>query len=251
MPAVVQFEMKKGAVELREMPQPEIADNEILMRVRGVGVCGSDVHQYHNTQPWSVRVPVILGPEFCGESAALGKGVKGFKEGDRVASETAAEINHDSPMTRRGMYNPDPTAAGSATTSGAMAEYVKVPARLLHRIPNVPMEVAAMTEPLLRSVSGDGGQRPYPPRRHGDRHRARSDRPLATMAKLSGAEPRPSGGITRQGADEIGLQAEATHAVDTQTQDMKKLLAGLGDGLGADVIIDSTGASVSLKNALD
>src|SRR6478736_3723526 len=93
MPAVVQTEMKKGAVELRDMPVPEIGENEILMRVRGVGVCGSDVHQYHNTQSWSVRVPVILGHEFCGEVAALGKGVAGFKEGDRVASETAAHID--------------------------------------------------------------------------------------------------------------------------------------------------------------
>ena len=55
------------------MPMPEFGDNEILMRVRGVGVCGSDVHQYHNTQSWSVRVPVILGHEFCGEIAALGR----------------------------------------------------------------------------------------------------------------------------------------------------------------------------------
>ena len=91
MPAVVQFEMKKGAVELREMERPEIGENEVLLRVRGVGVCGSDVHQYHNTQSWTVGVPVVLGHEFCGEIAAVGKGVKGWKEGDRVASETAAE----------------------------------------------------------------------------------------------------------------------------------------------------------------
>ena len=149
MPAVVQFEMKKGAVELRDMPLPEIADNEILMRVRGVGVCGSDVHQYHNTQSWSVRVPVILGHEFCGEIAALGKAVKGYQEGDRVASETAAEIDADCPLTRQGMYNLDPSRRGFGyDIHGAMAEYVKVPARLLHRIPkNVSFEVAAMTEP--------------------------------------------------------------------------------------------------------
>src|SRR5436190_22918351 len=149
MPAVVQTEMKKGAVELRDMPMPEIADDEVLMRVRGVGVCGSDVHQYHNMQSWSVRVPVILGHEFCGEIAALGKGVKGYAEGDRVASETAAEIDVNSPMTREGRYNLDPARKGFGyDIHGAMAEYVKVPARLLHRVPRtVSMEVAAMTEP--------------------------------------------------------------------------------------------------------
>src|SRR5579862_8675173 len=149
MPALVQLEMKKGAVELRDLPVPEVGEGEVLLRVRGVGVCGSDVHQYHNTQSWIVGVPVVLGHEFCGEIAALGKGVKGWKEGDRVASETAAEINHDSPLTRQGMYNLDPDRRGFGyDIHGAMAQYVKVPARLLHPIPkNVPMEVAAMTEP--------------------------------------------------------------------------------------------------------
>ena len=144
MPAVVQYEMKKGAVELRDVPVPEIGDHEVLLRVRGVGVCGSDVHQYHNTQSWTVGVPVVLGHEFCGEIAAVGKAVKGWREGDRVASETAAEIDLDCPLTRRGMYNLDPARqAFGCNRNGAMATYVKVPPRTLHRIPKtVPFEVA-------------------------------------------------------------------------------------------------------------
>ena len=150
MAAVVQFEMKKGAVELRELPRPEPGEGDVLLRVRGVGVCGSDVHQYHNTQSWSVRVPVVLGHEFCGEIAALGKGVKGFREGELVASETAADIDLDCPLTRVGQYNLDPARRGFGyDLHGAMAEYVKVPARLLHRVPKgVPADVAAMTEPF-------------------------------------------------------------------------------------------------------
>ena len=255
MPAVVQYDMKKGAVELREMDRPEIAENDVLLRVRGVGVCGSDVHQYHNTQSWTVKVPVILGHEFCGEIAALGKGVRGWKDGDRVASETAADIDVDSPLTRRGMYNLDPARRGFGyDIHGAMAEYVKVPARLLHRIPaNVPFEVAAMTEPCCVAYQATVVNAHIRP---GDTVIVIGPGPIgllcATMARLSGAGHVLLAGITRdKGRMDIGLQAGATHAVDTQTQDMKKLLSGLGDGLGADVIIDSTGASVSLKNALD
>ena len=255
MPAVVQFEMKKGAVELRDMPLPEIADNEILMRVRGVGVCGSDVHQYHNTQSWSVRVPVILGHEFCGEIAALGKAVKGYQEGDRVASETAAEIDADCPLTRQGMYNLDPSRRGFGyDIHGAMAEYVKVPARLLHRIPkNVSFEVAAMTEPCCVAYQATVVNARLRP---GDTAIVIGPGPIgllcATMARLSGAGRVILAGTTRdKGRMETGLKAGATHAVDVQTQDMKALLAGINDGLGADVIIDSTGASASLKNALD
>ena len=100
-----------------------------------VGVCGSDVHTFHNTQSWPASVPVVLGHEFCGEIAALGPGVKGFREGDRVVSETAAEIDQDSPQTRRAVQpRPAPTRLRNARTA-AMASYVSVPARCLHRIP--------------------------------------------------------------------------------------------------------------------
>jgi alcohol dehydrogenase/L-iditol 2-dehydrogenase len=247
--------MKQGAVELRDMPVPEIGESEVLLRVRGVGVCGSDVHQYHNTQSWSVRVPVILGHEFCGEVAALGKGVKGFAEGDRVASETAAEIDSDSPLTRQGMYNLDPSRRGFGyDIHGAMAQYGKVPARLLHRIPeNVPFEVAAMTEPCCVAFQATIVNARIKP---GDLVVVIGPGPIgllcATMARLSGAGKVILAGVTRDKARmEIGLKAGATHAVDVRTQDMKALLAGLGDGLGADAVIDSTGASISLKNALE
>lgn len=255
MPAVVQFELRSGAVELREMPVPEIGEDEVLMRVRGVGVCGSDVHQYHNTQSWSVRVPVILGHEFCGEIATLGKGVKGFQEGDRVASETAAEIDLGSPLTRQGMYNLDPGRRGFGyEIHGAMAEYVKVPARLLHRIPtNVPFEVAALTEPCCVAFQATVVNARVKP---GDVVVVIGPGPIgllcASMARLSGAGHVVLAGISRDNARmEAGLRAGATHAVDTQQQELKGVLAALGDGLGADVVIDSTGASASLKNALE
>jgi len=255
MTAVVQYEMKKGCVELRDMPVPEIGENDVLLRVRGVGVCGSDVHQYHNTQSWTVGVPVILGHEFCGEIAAVGRAVKGWKEGDRVASETAAEIDLDCPLTREGMYNLDPSRqAFGCNRHGAMAEYVKVPTRTLHRIPkNVPFEVAAMTEPCCVAYQCSVVNARIKP---GDVVVVIGPGPIgllcATMARLSGAGRVILVGIGRDKARmEIGLKAGATHAVDVQSQDAAKLIAELGDGLGADVVIDSTGASASLRSALD
>src|SRR5260370_16042610 len=93
MAAVVHYALKEGAVELREVPAPSaLADDEVLLQSRAVGVCGSEVHQYHNTQSWKVNVPVILGHEFCGVVARVGKAVQGFREGDRVTEETAARI---------------------------------------------------------------------------------------------------------------------------------------------------------------
>ncbi len=255
MPALVQFALEQGAVELRELPVPEIGDDEVLLRVRGVGVCGSDVHQYHSTQSWDVRVPVILGHEFCGEIAQLGTRVQGFREGDRVASETAAEIDIASPLTRQGMYNLDPGRRGFGyEIDGAMAEYVKVPARLLHRIPeNVPFEVAALTEPCCVAFQATVVNARVKP---GDVVVVVGPGPIgllcASMARLCGAGHVILAGIARdESRMQAGRQAGATHAVDTQRQDLKALLADVGDGLGADVVIDSTGASTSLKNALE
>jgi alcohol dehydrogenase/L-iditol 2-dehydrogenase len=255
MPAVVQFELRKGAVELREMPVPEPGEGEVLLRVRGVGVCGSDVHQYHNTQSWPVRVPVILGHEFCGEVAALGKGVSGFSEGELVASETAAHVDFESPLTRAGLYNLDPARRGFGyDLHGAMAEYVKVPARILHRVPrNVPAEVAAMTEPCCVAYQATVVNARIRP---GDLVVVIGPGPIgllcATLARLCGAGRVVLAGVERDKARmEIGLRAGATHAVDVEEKDMGQVLAGLGDGLGADVVVDASGASVSLKAALD
>jgi alcohol dehydrogenase/L-iditol 2-dehydrogenase len=255
MPAVVQLEMKKGAVELREMPVPPIADDEVLLRVRGVGVCGSDVHQYHNTQSWQVRVPVILGHEFCGTVAAAGKGVAGFKEGDLVASETAAEIDAGCPLTRQGMYNLDPSRRGFGyDLHGGMAEYVKVPARCLHRVPKgVPAEVAAMTEPCCVAYQATVVNARVRP---GDLVVVLGPGPIGllcgTMARLSGAGKVVLVGTGRdKGRMETGLKAGATHAANVETDDVAALVRDLGDGLGADVVIDAAGVSATLKSALD
>src|SRR5689334_13068483 len=92
MQALVNYGPEHGAVELRTRPVPAPGRGEALLRVRAVGVCGSDLHQYHGTQSWAVNWPVTLGHEFCGEIAALGPEVEGWEIGERVTCETAARI---------------------------------------------------------------------------------------------------------------------------------------------------------------
>ena len=254
MPAVVHYELKPGAVELREIPVPEPGETDVVLRVRGVGVCGSDVHQFHNAHSWPTRLPVVLGHEFCGEIAKIGRAVKGFAEGDRVVSETAAEIDDGSPMVREGRYNLDPKRQGyGAFIDGAMARFVRVPARCLHRIPKgVPDEVAAITEPCCVSYQATVVNSRVKP---GDVVVVIGPGPIGLlcgrMASLSGAGAVVLAGITRDKTRmEIGLKAGATHAVDVQTQDAARIIADLGDGLGADVVIDAAGHSATLQSAL-
>src|SRR3989449_1566899 len=113
MAAVVHFALKPGAVELRELPRPrDLSDDEVLLQTGAVGVCGSEVHQYHNTHSWPVNVPVVLGHEFCGVVARAGAAVRGFQEGDRVTSETAARICGQCIYFRTGEDNLCPGAPG-------------------------------------------------------------------------------------------------------------------------------------------
>src|SRR5438876_3647535 len=104
MRAVVNLEKRPYAVELQDRKVPEIGPTDVLLKVKGVGVCGSDLHQWHASHAWNVNYPVVLGHEFGGEIASVGSEVKSFKEGDRVVSETAAYICGECVYCRTGNY---------------------------------------------------------------------------------------------------------------------------------------------------
>ena len=106
--AVVNFAPEKWSVEVRDIDKPAIGEDDVLLEVANVGVCGSDLHQWTSDHSWPVNYPVVLGHEFGGHIIELGSRVTGWKEGDRVVSETAAVIDTNNPMSRRGLYNLDP-----------------------------------------------------------------------------------------------------------------------------------------------
>src|SRR6185312_6235136 len=153
--AVVNFAPEKGSVEVREIEKPTIGDTDVLLEVANVGVCGSDLHQWTADHSWPVNYPVVLGHEFGGHITEMGSRVTGWKEGDRVVSETAAIINSNSPMSRIGLYNLDPTRKGCGYgVNGAMTKYVRVPARCLHKVPDqLAFEQVCLTEPCCVALN--------------------------------------------------------------------------------------------------
>src|SRR5689334_18746856 len=190
-PAVVNYAAEKGSVEIREIEKPTIGDEDVLLEVVNVGVCGSDLHQWTSNHSWAVNYPVVLGHEFGGHIAETGSRVKGWKTGDRAVSETAAVIDPDNPMTRRGLYNLDPTRKGFGYgVNGAMTKLVRVPARCLHKVPEgLAFETAALTEPCCVAYSAVVKNAHIEP---GDRVVVFGPGPIgllcAAMAKLCGAE---------------------------------------------------------------
>jgi alcohol dehydrogenase/L-iditol 2-dehydrogenase len=255
MRGVVQYALAPEAVELRELPVPEPGEDDVLLRVRGVSVCGSDVHQYHNKQSWPVNVPVVLGHEFGGEVARVGRRVRGFQEGDRVVSETAASICGACVYCRAGEYNLCPQRSGFGYgTHGGMAEYARVPARCLHRIPDeLPFERAALTEPCCVAYNAVVVKSRIRP---GDVVVVLGPGPIgllcAEMARVSGAGRLVVAGMhvdrpRLEAARALGVR----DAVDIEETDLAAFVRGLGDGLGADLVVDATGVSAGLKPALD
>jgi L-iditol 2-dehydrogenase len=251
--AIVQYELTPMSVELREVPVPEIGEHDALLRVGAVAVCGSDVHQIHCTHTWPVNVPVVLGHEFCGTVARAGRGVKAFREGDRVASETAAVICGECELCRSGRYNLCPSRKGFGYgVDGAMAEYVKVPARCLHRIPDhLPFEFACLAEPhavAYNTVCMNSHVRP------GDLVVVFGPGPIgllcARMAALAGASPLIVVGLRNDAPRlEAARQLGATRTVNVQDEDLDEIVRGTRP-LGADLVIDASGAARPLEAAL-
>ena len=247
--AVVNYSSEKGSVEIREIAKPEIGEEDVLLEVANVGVCGSDLHQWTADHSWKVNYPVVLGHEFGGYVAELGSRVTNWKLGDKVVSETAAVINVNSPLSRTGLYNLDPDRKGFGYgVNGAMTKYVKVPARCLHLVPDhLPFEQACLTEPCCVAYNAVVNNSRIKP---GDRVVVLGPGTIgilcAAMAKLCGAEVAVTGLETDSQRLNIAKQYGCDVIIGDATAWSK-----LRDGLGADLIIDAAGISSTLKIALD
>jgi alcohol dehydrogenase/L-iditol 2-dehydrogenase len=245
---VVNFAPEKGSVEIREVEKPEIGEEDVLLEVANVGVCGSDLHQWTADHSWPVNYPVVLGHEFGGHIVETGAKVTKWKEGDRVVSETAAVIDINNPMSRAGLYNLDPTRKGFGYgVNGAMTRYVRVPARCLHAVPDqLPFEQACITEPCCVAYSAVVANTRITP---GDRVIVLGPGTIgilcAAMARLCGAEVAVVGLEPDRHRLSIAEQYGCESIIGDATAWAKER-----DGLGADCIIDAAGASITLKIAL-
>ena len=247
--AVVNYGPEPGSVELREIPEPSFGPDEVLLEVRAVGVCGSDLHMWQGTVSWSMTYPVVLGHEFGGIVRQVGSDVRGWKEGDRAVSETSAVIDPDNPLTRQGLYNLDPARLGfGAQVDGAMRRFVPVPQRILHHVPdNVSFEHAALTEPCcvaFNAVVNNGYVKP------GDRVLVIGPGPIGILcgllAKQSGAEVAVSG-LKSDGARLAIVEAYGCIPLVENVEDW----ARARDGMGCDGVIDAAGSSAALKLAIE
>ena len=141
-----------GKITYEERPVPQIKDDQVLVRVKSCGICGSDVHYYQHGRigGFVVDKPIILGHECAGEVVAIGKEVKNLQMGDLVALEPGVPCGRCS-FCREGRYNlcPDVVFMATPPYDGAFVEYVAYPARWCFKLqPGMTASTGALIEPL-------------------------------------------------------------------------------------------------------
>jgi len=146
-------------MRLEEVDVPSIADDEVLIKVKVCGICGSDIAYYWGLSPLETSTgkgPLILGHELSGEVVEVGKIPKSlglFEEGDRVTCEPVQYCNACE-VCKQGMVNlcENKTVIG-VSVDGGFAEYVKSKYTGVHKLPsNVSLEEGSLTEPLANAV---------------------------------------------------------------------------------------------------
>ena len=256
MRALVKYADADGALEVREVPDPVAGPGTVLVGVHTVGVCGSDIHLWHNTQSRSSVpvLPVVVGHESAGIVAAVGEGVAGWATGDRIVCETAASVCGACALCRAGRYNLCPSRQGyGLRRDGAMAEYLVAEPRVLHRIPDgVSFEAASMCEPFAVAYNALVERATVSP---GDLVVVQGAGAIGILA-LQVARLRGAATVVMLGTDIDGYRLEAAtrlgadHVVNVDRQDPADVVAGLHDGLGADLVVDATGVSAALVQGM-
>lgn len=150
MKTAVMLEVGKMGYEQRKIPVP--GDNEVLVKVEHVGICGSDMHYYENGRigGYIVKPPFVLGHESGGTVVEVGNKVTHLKVGDRVALEPGKTCGHCE-YCRKGLYNlcPDVQFFATPPVDGVFQEYVAHEADLCFKLPdNVDTMEGALIEPL-------------------------------------------------------------------------------------------------------
>ena len=237
-----------GKIELQDLPKPEPRPGEVIVKIKSVGVCGSDVDGYRGEHPM-IGYPIILGHECSGVIAEVGEGVDPGRIGEAVTVEPFF-ICGTCPFCREGTYNfcADLKIIGHQVP-GAFAEYMAIPADFAHFKPdNVSFEEAAILEPCSGSLhavrrckiqSGDfvvilgcGTMGSFT---------TQHCRNLA--AEVCVVEPRAF-------KRELALSLGAAHAIDPGRENVLSRVTELTNGKMADVVIEAVGRQETLAETV-
>jgi threonine 3-dehydrogenase len=154
MKALVKSQAAKG-LWLEDIPEPEIGINDVLIRVRYAGICGTDVHiyQWDDWAQKTIHVPMAIGHEFVGEVAQVGSNVNDFFPGDIVSGEGHVVCGRCRNCMAGRRHLCANTQGVGVNRAGAFAEYISLPMTNIWRHhPGIDLEVAAIFDPFGNAV---------------------------------------------------------------------------------------------------
>ncbi|MGC8717120.1 MAG: NAD(P)-dependent alcohol dehydrogenase [bacterium] len=247
MKVAVLEKIRNVSIEEREIPKPK--EDEVLVRVKSVGVCGSDIHYYNEGRIGSfvVEKPIILGHESSGEVVEVGSKVKSLKVGDRVALEPGIPCRKCN-YCKTGRYNlcPDVVFMATPPVDGAFAEYVVHPEDFAFKLPdNVSYDEGALMEPLSVGIYASSRARVRP----------------GNSVLIFGAGP--IGLVTLQSAKAYGAEnvivvdindfrlskakeLGADYTINSKIENLERIKEIFPDGL--DIVFDASGNSSVIRD---
>ncbi len=236
-----------GEIEVADVPQPELEPDEVLIRVGYCGICGSDLEAF---QTGMYEPGLIIGHEFSGVIAALGNKVTGWQIGDRVVVSDALPCGECVPCRQGRLDACASLTMIGVTHDGGMAEYTKIAARALHRLPDhVTLRQGALVEPLSVALHGVRRSR----LKAGDDVLIMGAGPIGLLtlqcARLAGARRTIISEINPTRAA-LANQLGATDVLDPARDNLGVALADLTDGLGPEVIFICTGTPAAFRDAV-
>jgi len=252
MKALVKAKPEKG-LWLQEVPIPEIAPDEVLIKIERTAICGTDMHIY-GWDEWAqknVPVPLVVGHEYGGTVAAIGSTVKRVSVGDRVTGEGHV-VGRRSRNARAGRFHLDPDTKGiGVNLPGAFAEYLALPEFNVIPLPDsVPLDIAAILDPLGNAV-----------------HTALAFDLVGEDVLITGAGPigiMAARVAERAGARRVVLTdiedwrlnfakdiTNRTRMVNTMNENLRDVMSEIGMEEGFDVGLEMSGAKPAFEQMLD
>jgi threonine 3-dehydrogenase len=250
MKALVKSKREPG-LWLEEIPEPVIGINDVLIRVRRAGVCGTDVHIY-NWDEWAQRtipVPMAIGHEFVGEIVDVGSNVTDFRPGDLVSGEGHVVCGRCRNCLAGRRHLCAHIQGVGVNRPGAFADYIAMPVTNLWRHKDdIDLDVAAIFDPLGNAV-----------------HTALSFPVLGEDVVITGAGPIGimAAAVVRHAAArhvvitdknpyrlELARKMAVTRAVDTSQTSLTQVQTELGMQEGFDVGLEMSGNAAALREMI-
>lgn len=252
MKVAVMLGIGKMGFEERPIPQPK--DDEVLVKLDYVGICGSDMHYYETGAIGDkvVEPPFVLGHEPGGVVVEVGKDVKHLKVGDRVALEPGKTCGHCE-FCKTGKYNlcPDVIFFATPPVDGVFQEYVAHEADLCFKLPdNVSTMEGALIEPLAvgfhAAIQGDS---------HAGQKAVVFGSGCIGLVSMMALKAR---GVSNVYVVDImdkrlekAMELGATAVINGAKEDVAERIRQLTGGAGCDLAIETAGTEITTHQAID